>query len=200
FKIPSKILPAISTYKIGDTITIISKFHRSVPSYSLENLDTGKKDMSGIKWKPRSAIYRIDSLDFPNNVEYSDFEKNFHFVNDKSYNYKIFKFSDNSSSLIGEYNYSNDTFSLSYKILALKAGTYYLESGSDNYPGVVDQQDYPGKCHGVGFEVYIDMNKNTNNNINFLKESPDYHWNTWIFKDTTGRFNKFGGYCFKVKP
>jgi hypothetical protein len=197
FLLPMRIIPAQLEYRIGDTITIISKFDKKLKGYGTQWDEVGTFDMEGITWQPVSFIYRIDSLESQNNPEFSILSKYFQVLDNPAYDYKPFQFSDGSKALMGEYNYSRDTFSLEYKIIPNKIGIFFLENGSY---ALHTRQDFPGKCFKEDFWPHIEMNGGQENNIELFKSSPDSHWNTWLIGQSETAFYKAGGYCFKVIP
>ena len=195
FQIPVQVVPALLEYHVGDTITIVSKFSRKVPADNPDSEPLGTFDMKGIYWKPSFLISRFDSTE-----ESSVIDKYFHFITDSSFNFYLSS-SSQSSKLLGEYNFENDSFHLVFRLVAHTPGLYFSSLLSDNFSGQGEQQDFPGKCKLQGFGVRVQANGGSgDNNVNLFRESPNEHFNTWILLDTKERFDKFGGYCFRVVP
>lgn len=194
FELPIKIIPAKETYEVGDTLTFTSKFYKKVLAYNIQREALKPYDMSGIDWQPVTFIYRTDSTD---EAGISIIMRFFDFIEDPSFNYKLMQYSEGSTGLIGEYNFENDTFFLTYRLIARKPGTFMSEFGS-NLLEAYNTQDFPGNCNRNGFTATALMNDGADNNIDLLKESPNSFWNTWVLQDPKARFHKFGGYCFKV--
>ena len=191
FLIPAKVLPESSQFHIGDTITIVSSFDKSQEGFNSENNSIGMFDLGGIKWEPITNIFRVDLEDQagkPTVVTY------FNFIYNPTYDYNITTLSGNVSILDGEYNLENDTFNLEIKLVAIEKGVYYLQQRSGL---VTSNQQFPGKCSGNGFDAWVEVINEGNNNIGLLHESPDSIYKD-VFNDTEYRFYKLGGYCFEV--
>lgn len=200
FLLPASISPHKPTYKVGDTIEVVSMFHYMLPGYhqddaTRERKKVGDFDMRGIVWHPGASVYRIDSLFM--HSEYSLIGSNFAFLQQTN-GFGPFQYSESGVRLTGEYEYANDTFQLSFKLICQSTGTYFFEIGSRNFGRRA--QPFEGWCRRLTYDTKYVMNEYQNNNIDFLRESPDSHWNEWILLDPQGRFHDFGGYCFKVEP
>jgi hypothetical protein len=190
-------IPTNREYHIGDTITIKSIFHKEVTAFNSNGDEIGPFDMDGIKWKPATTIFRTDTINQGGISSIGDY---FTFLKNDSFNYVMFSASNHVTALDGEYNYKNDTFSLEIRLIARRVGTFFLRQESGVFAGHGEQQDFPGRCGRDGFDVWVDMNNGTENNIDLLKESPDSLWNTLILRDPETNFYRWGGYCFKVTP
>lgn len=57
-------------------------------------------------------------------------------------------------------------------------------------------QDFLGKCDYTEMDARVTLNDNADNNIDYLRLSPDKQYNTWILEKPDERFYKFGGYVF----
>lgn len=204
FQIKAKIVPQKDEYHVGDTITVVSKFHRQVTAFNSEQDEIGTFDMKGIKWKPISVIYRIDTIAHQDNPLFSVVNTDLLYLFDSIYDYEIFESSTFGNSLLGEYNYSGDSFDLEYKFVCLNVGIFLLEHSSLVEAGAGEPQDFPGICKRTGsnFDVWVEMNLGINNNVHLLKESPDPHWNSWFVNQEKDRnlFSELGGFCFRVVP
>lgn len=191
FELPLQIEPEQSTYKVGDTITFTSKFHKKLPAYnSNANLMDETFDMEGILWRPATSIARIDVL---KDTSTSVIQKYFDVVID-SFDYLA------KDILIGEYNFSQDTFLLEYQLIPRSKGTYILTQESLILPSK-NSQDYPGKCFDVGgggFAVWYKINDGVDNNIDFLLESPIESLHSQVTRDPLWDFHRAGRYAFKV--
>ncbi len=201
FLLPVSVSPLKSVYRIGDTIEIVSRFHYLLPGYHQDDATKDRKkvgdfDMRGIAWRPSAGIVRIDSI-YNNNTQYSVIGIDFTFLQ-QTPNFSLFQYSESGVGLVGEYDYSRDTFNLSFKLICNKSGTFLFGIGSDNELRYA--QPFDGWCKRLRYYTKYKMNENQNNNIEFLRESPDPHWNTWTLLDPQGRFHDRGGYCFKVEP
>ncbi|MBL7827581.1 MAG: hypothetical protein JNJ57_13185 [Saprospiraceae bacterium] len=153
--------------------------------------------MEGINWNPVSHVYRIDTIGHDGNQFYSEFDLYFEYIKDSLSDFDLFQFSASGIGLVGEYTYSSDTFNLSFKMVCLTQGTYFLENSSGAI-GLASYQDFPGRCGRDPLSVYPQMNDGIGNNFEFFEESPDSFWNTWYAQQQRDVFLQSGGYCFKV--
>ena len=186
FEIPVTLSPARDTFNIGDTITVTSIFP--------DELRDTRRDMNfklkDFKFFPKTEIVRIDTVG-----SIVAFGNNFEVLLDSVYDYYIFEYSDGGDGLIGEYNYSNNTYSLSYQFTTKKSGLYMFEQF---YANLLPKQDFVGKCEGMESVVKSDLNDKVDNNIDMLSSSPDpFYSELWI--SDVDRFNRAGGYCFYVR-
>lgn len=130
-------------------------------------------------------ITKIDTVPVIENLS------GFEFIVDSVYNYNLFCYSDGSCSYYGEYNYSNQEYSLYYKIVLQSSGLYRLSQGSAIYP-LGEWQDFEGKCWNVYSDVSTKLNDGIDNNVAFLNNSPDPHYNDWILQEPDYRFHRGG--------
>lgn len=200
FLLPVSVTPQKAIYKVGDTIEVVSRFHYMLPGYhqddaTRERRKVGEYDMTGIAWRPSASVYRIDSL--YSHSEYSLIGSNFT-VLQQTEGIAPFQTSESGVKLTGEYEFANDIFYLSFKLICMNTGTYFFEIGSHNIERYA--QPFEGWCKRLSYDTKYVMNEYQNNNIDFLRESPDPHWNEWILLKPQERFHDFGGYCFKVEP
>jgi len=149
-------------------------------------------DMEGILWDPYTTLNRIDILN--EDTFTSIIPKYFEIIDNESH--YILK---DAGHMSGEYQFSKDTFTLKYKLIPNTSGTFYLIQASSILPSKNDQ-DYPGKCFdfGGGFAVWYKVNDGTDNNIDFLMESPIKSFHKRVTRDPLWDFHREGGYCFKV--
>lgn len=198
-QIPASFIPKIAEFHVGDTINIVSKFHREeVLAFDSEQNEIGFVDVSGFNWRPATTIFRTDTL---GQVGITTVHKYFKFIDNPEYDYKLSIFSEEFSIFEGKYNEKNDSFDLSYKFIACKEGTYFLRQVS--HTSNVEEQHFTDKCPGLNVDVWVNMNSIINypeNNIELLTESPDPHYNTDILANPKSQFYHFGGFCFKVLP
>ena len=187
FVLPATLTPAKDTFQIGDTITIRSSFPDSVFEQK-----TGKWYlMENIIWFPKTLMFNLDSLG-----EFSTF-LNFEVIGKPENNFRLFNYSDGSTSLLGKYEYVDHQYFLEFQMVALSKGLFFLSFGSSIY-GHGNDQDFEGRCTNVAIDAIVQMNNAEDNNVDFLLESPEegFHW-VWEKKDQN--FYDFGGYCFYVK-
>jgi len=190
FQIPAYIQPLISNYKIGDTLTINSKFYKVLQEANLN------EEFNFEKHPPRVAcgIYKIDTQHL---TDISIINKYIQFIYNDSILANIKYLSGGQNVITGVFNYNKDSFYTEIKIKLNTLGIYLINFGSDNY-----DEPFPGQCkfHEI-YDIFTMMNNNReNNNLEFLKESPDSFYSQWMLEDPVNRFHRFGGYCFKVVP
>lgn len=191
FIIPAEIIPYSDTYEIGDTILMISSFDKFV----FDQQTNKKYNMENISWNPILGIHKLDTnIVDPNNIQ-TVMHNYVNFIPDEKYNLHFFYFSSGGSSLFGKYEFLNDTFTMEIKIIPKLKGTFFLKFGSGL---VMSDQEFEGKCRHIGFDVYTDMNGDKDNNIDLLRESPNPHYNDWLLQKPEQRFDRGGGYCFRV--
>ncbi len=188
FQIPAQTLPYSEQYQIGDTITVISEFHKEV-----YELNTDKRyDMEGIEWFPGLGVARIDNDSVDVNFRTKDY---FDLVENSKYGLEWFTYSDGATQIDGVYNFQNDTFDIEVKIIAQSTGIYNLRFGSQLF---ASKQWFPGKCKRSHFQAQTTMNVGEDNHIHLLEESPNPHFNTWVLQKTDERFYAKGDFCFSV--
>lgn len=191
FEIPSSVSPYSEEYNIGDTITITSKFSK----YVYEKLLSEYFDMSGINWHLSTGIHNMDTLE--GELTYVT-GKHFDFIYNSTYDYDLSYLSDGSSYLSGEPNMVNDSFQLEVELVAKVPGLFYITHASIIQVLGIDE-DFEGKCaKNDDHLVYTVMNEGRDNNIHLLSESNNPHFNTWIPQKPEERFDREGGYCFRV--
>lgn len=186
FEIPVTLAPAKDTFRIGDTISIMSTFDDMV----FERKTQQEYLLEDWNFSPITYIHKIDTSPYQNGMLFYDV-----IVSD-TMDYEQFMFSDGWSSLIGTYFYNNNVYTLSYKVVPRNPGLYCIYQASAQ--SVNDNQDFPGKCSGISSRTAVVLNDNTDNNIEFLSESPDTFISEWIPSRPMDRFYNGGGYCFYV--
>lgn len=188
FEVPATLSPARDTFHIGDTISIVSSFGDMVYErktdmvYKLENF----------RFYPSTAMKKIDSSSTVTNVT-----NYFELLIGESQNYHFIEYSNGDQGVFGQYLYSDNKYSLEFKLIAKSTGLFYMEQGVN--PFIIPDQEFEGKCNNKGVDGAVKLNGGTDNNIDMLHDSPDPHYNTWILIKPEERFHKFGGYCFYVK-
>ena len=205
FYLPVTVIPEKSNYKIGDTITISSKFSKFVTGYRYDGGKENRVDefnMSTIKWYPYTDFYKIDTFRGKNLSPYSKISPYFDIKIDTIYKYAVFNYSNDASGLVGQYLYNNDSFSLQYRIIPILEGTYMICSKSLLFPGnnILGKQTYTGDCFSgstSSFIAYMTVNENRDNNFDLLLESPDCLYNDY-FHRSRQNFQEFGCYCIIV--
>ena len=187
FVIPATLSPSVDSFKIGDTISISSIF----PDLVYERKTDQDYLLNDFKFFPATAINKIDE------TISIDALKTFELIIDDSIDYGLTTFSDGLKLLTGEYLYTNNTYSLEFKIIPTQPGLYFLEQAVRMR--LSPNQSFDNKCSNVqlgGGEV--NLNGADDNNIDFLSRSPDEHYHYWVLLKPEERFYQFGGYVFYV--
>jgi hypothetical protein len=189
FEIPATLTPDKDTFQVGDTITFVSSFEDQVferktkKFYKLENF----------KFYPELSMAEV-SDSATNKGALVDFDV----IIDSMINFHRIDYTDGQIDYIGEYNYVSNKYSLDFKLVPRIPGLYVLYFSS--YVWTLDKnQKFDGKCSNINVDGVVKMNDGTDNNIEMLKNSPDPHYNEWIFGNPSDRFHRNGGYCFYVK-
>ncbi len=188
FEIPVTLSPIQDTFRIGDTITISSNFSDQV----FDRVTCQRYPLIDFRFFPQMGI-----TDLTDTSIMTQALKYFEVIVSKDFDFRRTMYSDGAITYIGEYNYFNNEYSLEYKIIPQKAGVYFM-SHSSSILGLGDDQDFDGKCPDTGIDVYALLNEGDDNNIEFLKDSPDEQLNEWVFLDTDKRFYRVGAYAFYV--
>ena len=191
FEIPVEYSPLVEEYKIGDTLTLKSIFHKEV----YERQTDKRYNLEGINWDFTLNIAQVD-IDSTDRVEenaktseYIDFLAE----DQEKYNLRYYNYSDGGSSLEGEYIHEKDSFKIELGLVLKKTGIFLVAGGPPIYQS---KQDFPGKCKLTSFDVDVDANEGKNNNVHLLKESLHPHYNDWILKKPEERFR--GSYSYRV--
>jgi hypothetical protein len=187
FVVYGEVLPYNETYKIGDTITLQTKYN-----YMIYEKNTEKYyDMRNLDIEAEFLIYRIDILFKPIYHNVLDYVT---IVNNDSFKYNIETFNSGRSTLFSNIIFNDKTFFQEIKIVLNKKGLFMMVYGPFS---LNNNQDFEGKCKNVSFNLFTRLNKNLDNNIDLLKDSPDEHFNTWILQKPEERFYR-GGFAFRV--
>jgi len=128
-------------------------------------------------------------------IDYS----NIHFFDlivDSNHSYSIYNFSNGKSWINGQYNYSNNTYSLVFKLIPKKTGLFFFKQGSDINLQDSDQ-DFEGKCRNKSSDAKIYMNNRGDNNSHLINECKNEHYKLFL-KNKETQYLDFGGYCFRV--
>ena len=190
FEIPATLTPAKATYRIGDTISISSRFSDQV--YEAQTNKTYL--LEDFRFYPAFIINEIsDSI-----VDRSAL-RNFDFIIDTNiYNFNKFILTTGTIAYDGEFYYNNNEYSLEYKFIPKETGLYLLhqdaETGYWN-----DNQSFQGKCDNKRSNVRTLLNEEADNNIELARNSKDPDYNSWIFGDLSKNFTYLGGYVFYVE-
>jgi len=187
FIVYGSVTPYMETYKIGDTITLSAKFESMVYDQNTKQ----KYNLTGINLESELYIYKIDTI---NDGSIYGLLLYVDTIYSSIYNSYIQYFSDGGSMYFSDILFNNNYYQHSMKIILKKKGIYVLTYG----PFVLESNySFNGKCKGISFDLSPRLNKDLDNNINLLKESPDKHFNTWILQKPQNRFYK-GRFAYRV--
>jgi hypothetical protein len=192
FEIPITLTPVQSEYKIGDTITIVSKFSKSMidvvtnESIKVENYNFGV------------IMYIIKNDDRPGRFAYNYFN----IVSQiGKLELQTFQISDTTkvggtNGLGGTYQIvykeNTDEYLIKYKIIPKKNGLYDIHFGS---LALKEDSGLIKNCHSTVDFLQFNVNGGTNNHYEFLQQSPNE--NTRILPKE--ELSRNGYYAFYVK-
>lgn len=191
FEISATLSPVRETYKIGDTISINSRFSDQVYEaktdqyYLLENFN----------FYPAMIISEIS-----NEEQDRSALNNFEFIVDTTrYDFEKYTFSSTGGvSYKGQFNYFDNQYSLEYQFIPNTPGLYIFTQ--DNLIGFLDEhRDFPGKCENTAINVWTILNERADNNIELGKDSPIWFYNTKIYTDPDARYNNIASFIFYVE-
>ena len=139
-------------------------------------------DFKNIDMESALRINRIDShyINLDNNL--------MHFVEiipNNIYDYYIQTFNDGGSMLFSKLILDKDTFRNEVKIILHKKGVFIINYGPFILEGT---QAFEGYCNKTEYQLDTYLNKGQDNNIFLLKDSPNEHFNSWIFINPEERF------------
>lgn len=194
FSIPVDFSPSASVLKIGDTITITSRFPNKI--WDVDSSDQFVFD--SIDFHTVSGIYKIDTFN-GTKVEYSTFKLCDVIIDEARYNYK-----KANISFSFDYEYVNNEYFVQFKLIPKYKGVYYfsfesiITYGSD----FVEPQEIYSEISGCETErwnPYLITNRGIGNNKEFLKLSPDVYFNTTAFEAWNAKNTVSGVHLFKVE-
>lgn len=190
FDLPIILGPALDTFRIGDTIRIESIFEDRVYETKTEK----RYHLENWRFHPYTSLMKIDT-----NPAQDGFD-HFEILIAEDIDYERFYFSDGGSGLVGQYSYSSSDgiYLLFFELVTQKGGLYFLFHPPQL--GSLDEwQDFPGKkCNATSSEARTTLNGGGDNNVDYLRRSPDPYYSEWIMARPEDRFHRFGGYCFYV--
>lgn len=192
-ELPVSLHPARETYKIGDTIAVSSVFATSLfDRVTMENYE-----LKNFRFEPLTFVANLDSIYSPESAGLYGLEY-FDVIIDSTYNYFRFYYSNGGQSLLGEYAMDSGFYHLRYKLVPRKAGFFLVWQASALVAEFHDQT-FSGQCPNKGIDFISVLNgKDSDDNIDFLKQSPDEHWNDWVLAQAQERFYDRGSFAFRV--
>ncbi len=188
FEIPVSLSPAKDTFRIGDTISIVSNFLDQVYERKTDKWYT----LEDFRFYPEMIIREIS-----NEVTDEAGILKFNILVDTLYDFSQFNYSDGAVGYIGDYTYDGENYSLEYKIIPKEIGLFVFSHFLAIY-GLGEDQEFDGKCARKLVDAIVNINEDSDNNIELLEDSPDPHFNEWILAKPKQRFYDFGGYAFVV--
>lgn len=194
FSIPVDFSPSASVLKIGDTITITSRFPNKI--WDVDSSDQFVFD--SIDFHNTCGIHKIDTFN-GTKEEYSTF-KNFDILIDEArFNYK-----KANISFSFDYEYINKEYYVQFKLIPKYKGVYYFAFSSILNAG--DDFEEPQKiyselsgCVTERWNPDFITNRGIGNNKEFLKLSPDKYFNTTAYEAWNAKNTNVGVHLFKVE-
>jgi hypothetical protein len=173
---------------VGDTIFFSSIFEDRVYDRGLEE----QVVLSDFKFNPSTYFINLDT------VEEAFALEDFFILMETKYNYKV-RYSERGRHFTSDYYYNDNTYQLEFKIIPRKKGFYLF-----NHILLLNlspDQTFEGMCPNLRgwLESYSDLNDTADNNIEYLKLSPNSYYNDRVFLKPDEWFHSKGGYCFFVK-
>ncbi len=187
FLIPATLTPAQDTFRIGDTIHIVSSFGDAV----FETKTERRYLLENWYFLPLTSVIRIDT----NPALSYDGLLDFRVLLNPEHNYGFDRLSG-ITALSGEYSYHDQRYYLDFALIPQKAGLYMFSHGS-GLDDRIHRQNFPGKCRGTLSSVHTQLNNGADNNIHLLAQSPDPRFKEML-SSSDKRFHRSGGYCFVV--
>jgi hypothetical protein len=186
FVVYGSVTPYSDSYKIGDTISLKSHFSKFV----YERKTSQFYDLTDLNIESVLYLFKIDTIISPN---YGNVLSYVELISSGRYQEYVQNFSDGGQEYFSNIIFSNDTFYHDIKFIPKVKGMYILTYG----PACIENEmDFVGKCRG-SFDLTTRLNKDMDNNINLLKDSPDPHFNNWILQNPEERFYN-GRFAYRV--
>lgn len=191
FEIPATLSPAKDTYKVGDTISVISRF----PHQVYERNTQRTYDLADYIFNPTIVIWEVSNEEI-NETVLNDFEV---IVDTSIYNFHKNELSSSETTFYeGTYLNKNGEYSLEYKFIPTKTGLYLFSKSSFFSPSTANQP-FPEKCNNVESGAWVRLNAGQNNNPQFLLNSENEYLRTTIYPRRKDDFNGFGNFMFYVQ-
>lgn len=191
FEIPATLSPAKVTYKIGDTISVISRF----PHQVYERNTQRTYDLADYIFNPTLSIWEVSTEEIIKTV-LNEFEV---IVDTSIYNFYKYEFSSTETTIYeGNYSNKNGEYILEYKFIPTRTGLYMF--GQSNFTSNSRKhQSFPGKCDSATSGARVRLNAGQNNNPQFLLNSENEYLRTNIYQRQKNDFNGFGSFMFYVQ-
>lgn len=190
FEIPATLSPAKDTYKIGDTINVVSQF----PHQVYEKNTQRTYDLADYKFNPQLDIWEVSNEEIDKTV-LNDFEV---IIDTSIYDFQKFRFSDGTIIYEGEYLNKNEEYMLEYQFIPTRTGLYLFGHTSFSGPSTWNQP-FSEKCGNTESGARVILNAGADNNPHFLLESENEYLRTTIYSRRKDDFNGFGSVMFYVE-
>lgn len=190
FEIPATLSPAKETYKIGDTISVVSRF----PHQVYERNTQRTYDLTDYKFNPTMTIFELSNEEINKRV-LNDFQV---LIDTSIYDFHKYEFSTGTITYDGTYLNKNGEYALEYQFIPTKTGLYLFSQSSFSGPSTVNQP-FPEKCHNIESGAWVRLNAGRDNNPQLLLESENEYWRTKIYERRKDDFNGFGHFMFYVE-
>lgn len=187
FVVPAITYPYQETYKIGDTLKLVSNYSNRI----YENTTHETYNLESVSIPYFVVIYKLDTN--YNGLLYQT-NKYIEIVSSPIINYEIRVHTDLNSSIFFDSRLVNDSFYTELTMVFKRKGIYSLTFSTMLFES---SQDFPGKCSNTNFEITTRFNNTKDNNIHLLSESPNTHFNDWILQKPEDRFYK-GSFAYRV--
>ncbi len=177
FELPVTLSPAVDTFQVGDTITIISEF-----SHKITDINSGNEYvLDNFDFWPAISIGHIDT------IPVSPAANSFNILVEIADEFKV-------TDLNIAWIYQNlNQYSFRSRIIANRKGLFYL--GVWSALDIEDpNQAFSGKCKKMKSKVAFIMNDRSDNNFHMLDDNPDPQ----VYSQSKEEFDRLGTYCFYV--
>ena len=187
FVIAATVSPNTPTISVGDTLTITSRLSQDLYDRITENTYF-------FETFPHSASTQLAKVD--ENPANQDVLDNFEFIVDPAYDYGIKTGVEGNTILDGRYLTVGDNYEITFQLVAQTPGLYVLNQGVNLE---VPAATFPGWCPKATSYAVMDINGDSDNNIELLMDSPDPVFNERVFARPDQQFHDQGGFAFKVE-
>jgi len=194
FIVYGNVEPYSDIYYVGDTLELYVK---NSCEYVYSRSQEKYYSLRGHRFFSNLSIYQIDS-------SVTDYYYKLHefvdIIDDTTFAYEPCYSTDSNSYLLFSSVNQNDSIYSSVKIVLKKKGLFYLSFGiwNSNVMHCGLSYVYSNYCDTVNFDLCTLLNKGKDNNINFLKESPNDRFNSWMLHPADKNFYERGGFAYKV--
>ena len=149
FEIPVTLSPALDTFRINDTISVISSFSDMV----YERIDNRAYHLEDIQFYPSLFVSEISGTQA--NEGALDF---FEVLVPEEVDFQVFSSSTGLVNYEGQYLYQDNRYELTYQLVPKQEGLYFLEQGS-RLALFGEDQTFVGKCKNLGMDAKISLNE-----------------------------------------